>query len=333
MDHNHKHPHFFNKLYWIDYYLYQTKENSTITTTTHCMNTRMEPPQFAVRKDLIDRISKFLNDSSYEEFIKSSSSFNRKLVQERKFRIPFLDSQTGIAQSDCYLWMTKNDRLTYNGIHCPAQTNNISTINQNYHNNIIQNSINNNNNNNNNNLNNISHSDDTISIENGHSSSFANHNSATSAHSSSFYLDPHEMDSNHSTSQPAAPVPETVDHDNSPYCDFCLGDVKENKKTHKPEELISCSDCGHSGHPTCLNFTATIILSVKKYKWQCIECKSCGICGTSDDDDQLLFCDDCDRGYHMYCLNPPLAEPPAGSWSCSLCIEEYHSAERTRKKH
>lgn len=29
--------------------------------------------------------------------------------------------------------------------------------------------------------------------------------------------------------------------------------------------------------------------------------------------DQLLFCDDCDRGYHMYCLKPPLSEPPEGS--------------------
>lgn len=28
--------------------------------------------------------------------------------------------------------------------------------------------------------------------------------------------------------------------------------------------------------------------------------------------DQLLFCDDCDRGYHMYCLSPPMAEPPEG---------------------
>jgi zinc finger protein ubi-d4 len=40
--------------------------------------------------------------------------------------------------------------------------------------------------------------------------------------------------------------------------------------------------------------------------------------------DQLLFCDDCDRGYHMYCLKPPLSEPPEGSWSCHLCIVEYH---------
>ena len=28
--------------------------------------------------------------------------------------------------------------------------------------------------------------------------------------------------------------------------------------------------------------------------------------------DQLLFCDDCDRGYHMYCLKPPIKEPPEG---------------------
>ncbi|XP_043064360.1 zinc finger protein DPF3 isoform X2 [Drosophila ficusphila] len=110
----------------------------------------------------------------------------------------------------------------------------------------------------------------------------------------------------------------------SPYCDFCLGDQRENKKTNMPEELVSCSDCGRSGHPSCLQFTANMIVSVKRYRWQCIECKYCSICGTSDNDDQLLFCDDCDRGYHMYCLSPPLTTPPEGSWSCKLCVEEFH---------
>ncbi|XP_051165913.1 zinc finger protein ubi-d4 isoform X4 [Leptopilina boulardi] len=110
----------------------------------------------------------------------------------------------------------------------------------------------------------------------------------------------------------------------SPYCDFCLGDARENKKTGGSEELVSCSDCGRSGHPTCLQFTANMIVSVRKYRWQCIECKCCSICGTSDNDDQLLFCDDCDRGYHMYCLSPPLSSPPEGSWSCSLCLAEFH---------
>lgn len=103
------------------------------------------------------------------------------------------------------------------------------------------------------------------------------------------------------------------------YCDFCLGDVYENKKTGQSEELLSCADCGRSGHPTCLQFTGKLTESVKKYKWQCIECKSCTLCGTSDNDDQLLFCDDCDRGYHMYCLKPPMEKPPEGHWMCALC--------------
>ncbi|XP_026815798.1 zinc finger protein neuro-d4 isoform X2 [Rhopalosiphum maidis] len=110
----------------------------------------------------------------------------------------------------------------------------------------------------------------------------------------------------------------------SPYCDFCLGDEVSNK-SGQPEILISCSDCGRSGHPTCLQFTANMIISVGKYRWQCIECKCCSICGTSDNDDQLLFCDDCDRGYHVYCLTPPLTSPPEGCWSCKLCIKEFHS--------
>lgn len=103
-----------------------------------------------------------------------------------------------------------------------------------------------------------------------------------------------------------------------------------------------------SGHPTCLQFTDNMIISVKEYPWQCIECKCCTLCGTSENDDQvtsthtpmlfiiefqqfsqfcslqLLFCDDCDRGYHMYCLDPPIKEPPEGSWSCKLCIERFH---------
>ncbi|KAF9787715.1 hypothetical protein SFRURICE_016922 [Spodoptera frugiperda] len=201
----------------------------------------------------------------------------------------------------------------------------------------------------------------------------------------------------------------------SPYCDFCLGDDNENKKTGTPEKLVSCADCGRSGkrrgrpprnglpkpscyhlenrvcerhrylrdsiklngvveihssmsysaddfdnfatqtkllhddygqypvsppsrqsptyecdlyvtaHPMCLQFTPNMIVSVFKYSWQCIECKCCSVCGTSDNDDQLLFCDDCDRGYHMYCLAPPLETPPEGSWSCALCIKEFHT--------
>ena len=41
--------------------------------------------------------------------------------------------------------------------------------------------------------------------------------------------------------------PSKADIESSAYCDFCLGDARENKKTGTKEELISCSDCGRSG--------------------------------------------------------------------------------------
>ena len=31
------------------------------------------------------------------------------------------------------------------------------------------------------------------------------------------------------------------------YCDFCLGDATQNKKTLMSEELLSCADCGRCG--------------------------------------------------------------------------------------
>ena len=70
----------------------------------------------------------------------------------------------------------------------------------------------------------------------------------------------------------------------SPYCDFCLGDSDENKKSKAAEKLLSCTDCGRSAHPSCLQFTSNMLQSVSTYRWQCIECKSCGICGNSDND-------------------------------------------------
>eukprot|EP00117_Sycon_ciliatum_P046179 scpid110424/ scgid4350/ PHD and RING finger domain-containing protein 1 len=45
-------------------------------------------------------------------------------------------------------------------------------------------------------------------------------------------------------------------------------------------------------------------------------CEECGFC---DREDVMLLCDTCDGGYHLDCLNPPLAAVPTGSWSCPVC--------------
>lgn len=113
------------------------------------------------------------------------------------------------------------------------------------------------------------------------------------------------------------------------FCDFCLGTAERNRRTRQPEELLSCSRCGSSGHPTCLRFSDNILNSVKSYDWQCIDCKTCSSCNNADNEDKLLFCDDCDRSYHTYCLKPPLTELPEGNWSCVACLAEYHKETLT----
>ncbi|XP_063688515.1 uncharacterized protein LOC134821712 isoform X2 [Bolinopsis microptera] len=99
-------------------------------------------------------------------------------------------------------------------------------------------------------------------------------------------------------------------------CSFCLQTEDE-----RGEEMISCCLCGASGHPSCLQFSVALTQRVKLYQWECIECKKCELCRNSGDDATLLFCDDCDKGFHMSCLKPPLSGEPDGHWSCLYCVE------------
>jgi hypothetical protein len=36
----------------------------------------------------------------------------------------------------------------------------------------------------------------------------------------------------------------------------------------------------------------------------------------------MLLCDGCDRGFHMFCLDPPLDQPPAAFWYCPACLPQ-----------
>uniref|UniRef100_A0A3Q3QWB4 [histone H3]-trimethyl-L-lysine(4) demethylase n=2 Tax=Monopterus albus TaxID=43700 RepID=A0A3Q3QWB4_MONAL len=48
----------------------------------------------------------------------------------------------------------------------------------------------------------------------------------------------------------------------------------------------------------------------------------CRMCGRGDDDEKLTLCDGCEDNYHIYCLLPPLADPPKGNWRCPKCVAE-----------
>lgn len=46
----------------------------------------------------------------------------------------------------------------------------------------------------------------------------------------------------------------------------------------------------------------------------------CEICLRGDNGTAMLLCDDCNRGYHMFCLDPPLTTVPKSQWYCPPCL-------------
>ncbi len=96
-------------------------------------------------------------------------------------------------------------------------------------------------------------------------------------------------------------------------CAMCgsLGQSKEGR-------LISCSQCGQSYHPFCVNIKVTKVVLNKG--WRCLECTVCEGCGQPHDEARLLLCDECDISYHTYCLDPPLDDVPQGTWKCRWCV-------------
>lgn len=95
------------------------------------------------------------------------------------------------------------------------------------------------------------------------------------------------------------------------------GDCKVCKQLVSQENALICGDCGVMSHPACLDISGELLQAIRLYKWQCMDCKSCNQCGQLHDEDKMMFCDKCDRGYHTYCVG--LSTIPDGHWVCALC--------------
>lgn len=88
-----------------------------------------------------------------------------------------------------------------------------------------------------------------------------------------------------------------------PECAFCSGSVEKNP-TGLPEPMMSCWTCGSSGHPSCMRWSKNSkkMEKAQGYEWNCMECKECEVCQTAGRDADIMFCDQCDRGWHLSCL-------------------------------
>uniref|UniRef100_A0A8C7Z1F2 D4, zinc and double PHD fingers family 2, like n=1 Tax=Oryzias sinensis TaxID=183150 RepID=A0A8C7Z1F2_9TELE len=58
----------------------------------------------------VDSVVKVLGEQYYRDAMEQCHSYNARLCAERSILMPFLDSQTGVAQSNCYIWMEKRHR-------------------------------------------------------------------------------------------------------------------------------------------------------------------------------------------------------------------------------
>ena len=53
-----------------------------------------------------------------------------------------------------------------------------------------------------------------------------------------------------------------------------------------------------------------MFVRAQAYNWQCSTCKSCNKCRKTKDN-KMLYCMQCDRGFHIYCLG--LRNVPEGN--------------------
>ncbi|XP_059177141.1 E3 ubiquitin-protein ligase UHRF1-like isoform X2 [Physella acuta] len=65
------------------------------------------------------------------------------------------------------------------------------------------------------------------------------------------------------------------------------------------------------------------------------KCKDCGcvMCGDKKDPEKTILCDECNKAYHLYCLNPPLATvPEEDEWYCPNCKNDDTAIVRIGEK-
>ncbi|KAG4066992.1 hypothetical protein HA402_007740 [Bradysia odoriphaga] len=50
--------------------------------------------------------------------------------------------------------------------------------------------------------------------------------------------------------------------------------------------------------------------------------QNCQFCSSGENEDKLLLCDGCDKGYHTYCFKPKMVNIPEGDWYCYECVNK-----------
>jgi len=89
-------------------------------------------------------------------------------------------------------------------------------------------------------------------------------------------------------------------------------EIEYNNYLKWERSLMNCSNLGQLFiHLTTLDSSIIWSKSIMNTK--------CRICRRKTDPENMLLCDGCDRGHHLYCLKPKLKNVPKGDWFCAEC--------------
>lgn len=81
----------------------------------------------------------------------------------------------------------------------------------------------------------------------------------------------------------------------------------------------------YCGAKNCKGYLGVMPATMSPEKWERkLDDMPCMICKKVEDsdDNQMLLCDECNRGCHVLCLTPPLTEVPKEEWYCPECIDK-----------
>lgn len=102
-----------------------------------------------------------------------------------------------------------------------------------------------------------------------------------------------------------------------PKCDICsLTMFSSSTSLNVYEDLLHCNNCDTKAHPSCLNLSEDV---AHKTQWQCMNCKICSVCQKSKENEFVIICMTCSKGFHVKCHISPIINKPKGNWYCKSC--------------
>lgn len=99
-------------------------------------------------------------------------------------------------------------------------------------------------------------------------------------------------------------------------------DESMDKEKALPKGLVTWRE-GVKNAKTAAQLAMAFYILETSICWQKSIMKAyCQLCHCGDNEDSLLLCDGCDKGYHTYCFKPELKDIPDGDWFCYECINK-----------